>query len=135
MIPPVRKPSKVPFLSGNLADYVAALHPSLFTNPSYFTPTLTGITGTGLATSGVIIQTARAMFLAILISGATIASAGATVSAPLNPITSALLEVAWMGVPVVEMDPAQMDQNGLIALPEWDVFGGNVLITGYIQEA
>lgn len=131
--PPKRQPTRVPLApSGDPQSYLTPLHQSLYTRPDIFTPTYSGLTGvTGITAT--LVRTARSHFISILISGATIALS-ASVQTKVYPVTNSSLQVLWLGPPTYEIDSAQIDVNGNITLPDWNVYNSSMLITGLITE-
>ena len=146
------KPTKVPIYPAQGVDfqtYVQALHPSLYTAPSTFVPSHTGITGI-TSIIGAVVSTARSVWVAVQIKGASLASEVATISVPLKPIipgdrdgvrwdfAPSMLNVSWVNsslAPSHFLDDARIDKDGTIFLPPWDVFDSTVLVYGMVVEA
>jgi hypothetical protein len=144
------KSSKVPLypVQGvDPLDYVQALHPSLFTAASVFVPAYSGLTGVD-EIIGTIFGTGRNIFVAVQIKGASVSTAPATVTVPIMPTlppqarngnrwenAPALLRAVFFGPPPIDLGAANMSSNGVITLPEWDVYNSTIFITGTIMEA
>lgn len=122
--------SKVPLYTGrkeDQGDYLDSLNNSLFTRPTFFTPTVTGLTGDP---SGILVSTGRHCDVSITIKGPTLSSPG-TLQVPVNPVLN--IPMSAVSASGVFLGYAFMSSVGILNLPTWNE-SGDVVVFGSAVE-